>query len=159
MESGGAGAGAGNERLIAFRVADNGIGISQENLQSLFAAFKQADNTAGGHFGGTGLGLALARRFCRMMGGDVSVESEPDKGSVFTIRLPLRQGCAEVLSAPARNGQTVGLPANGATVLIVEDDPAARHLIEHVVKREGFDVASATTARRGCGWPTNFTRC
>jgi signal transduction histidine kinase len=57
-------------------------------MDRLFQEFTQADAATGRTYGGTGLGLALSRRFCRMMGGDVTVESEPGRGSTFTIRLP-----------------------------------------------------------------------
>ncbi|HZL55806.1 MAG TPA: response regulator, partial [Bryobacteraceae bacterium] len=79
---------------------------------------------------------------------DVTVESEFGKGSVFTIALPLKQQSTEVLAAPARSAQP-GAVSSGGTVLIVEDDPVARHLIEHVVKREGFDVVSASDGEAG----------
>ena len=76
---------------MLFRVSDTGIGMTPEQLAKLFEPFSQADRSTTRKFGGTGLGLAITRRFCRMMGGDVTVESEPGKGSTFTIRLPLRR--------------------------------------------------------------------
>jgi signal transduction histidine kinase len=79
---------------ITFAVSDTGIGMTPEQQAKLFQAFTQADITTARKYGGTGLGLALTRQFCQMMGGDVSVESEPGKGSTFTITLPVdvRQG-------------------------------------------------------------------
>ncbi len=73
---------------IEFAVADTGIGMTPEQQAKLFAEFTQADATTAQRFGGTGLGLAIARKLARLMGGDVTVASEPDKGSVFTVRLP-----------------------------------------------------------------------
>ncbi len=73
---------------IFLRVADTGIGMTPEQTGKLFQAFSQADAATTRKYGGTGLGLALSRRFCQMMGGDVSVESEPGNGSEFTVRLP-----------------------------------------------------------------------
>jgi GAF domain-containing protein len=73
---------------IELAVADTGIGMTAEQQAKLFAEFSQADATTAQHFGGTGLGLALSRKLARMMGGDVTVTSEPGKGSVFTVRLP-----------------------------------------------------------------------
>jgi signal transduction histidine kinase len=73
---------------IELAVADTGIGMSPEQQAKLFEEFSQADATTAQRFGGTGLGLALSRKLARMMGGDVTVTSEPGKGSVFTVRLP-----------------------------------------------------------------------
>jgi signal transduction histidine kinase len=73
---------------IEVAVADSGIGMTLEQQAKLFEEFTQADATTAQRFGGTGLGLAISRKLARMMGGDVTVESEPGKGSVFTVRLP-----------------------------------------------------------------------
>jgi adenylate cyclase len=73
---------------IEFAVADTGIGMPPEQQAKLFGEFTQADATTAQRFGGTGLGLAITRKLARLMGGDVTVASEPGKGSVFTVRLP-----------------------------------------------------------------------
>jgi signal transduction histidine kinase len=73
---------------VEFAVADTGIGMTAEQQAKLFEEFAQADRTTAQRFGGTGLGLAITRKLARMMGGDVTVTSEPGKGSVFTVRLP-----------------------------------------------------------------------
>jgi signal transduction histidine kinase len=73
---------------IEFAVSDTGIGMTPEQQAKLFAEFTQADSLTARHFGGTGLGLAISRKLARMMGGDVTVASDPGKGSVFTVRLP-----------------------------------------------------------------------
>jgi len=74
--------------FVEFAVSDTGIGMTAEQQAKLFEEFSQADVTTAQHFGGTGLGLAITRKLARMMGGDVTVTSEPGKGSVFTVRLP-----------------------------------------------------------------------
>jgi len=74
---------------IEFDVADTGIGLTAEQQASLFQDFTQADSLISRHYGGTGLGLALSRKLARMMGGDVTVASEPGKGSVFRVQLPV----------------------------------------------------------------------
>jgi GAF domain-containing protein len=73
---------------ITFAVADTGIGMTAEQIGKLFQEFSQASSATASKYGGTGLGLAISRRFCQMMGGDITVESEPGRGSTFTIRLP-----------------------------------------------------------------------
>jgi adenylate cyclase len=73
---------------ITLAVTDTGIGMTPEQMSKLFQEFSQASSTTASKYGGTGLGLAISRRFCQMMGGDITVESEPGRGSTFTIRLP-----------------------------------------------------------------------
>jgi signal transduction histidine kinase len=79
---------ANGGRWIEFAVADTGVGMTSEQQAKLFEEFSQADATTSQRFGGTGLGLAITRKLAGMMGGDVTVTSEPGKGSVFTVRLP-----------------------------------------------------------------------
>jgi signal transduction histidine kinase len=74
--------------FVEFAVSDTGIGMTAEQQARLFEEFSQADASTAQNFGGTGLGLAITRKLARMMGGDVTVTSEPGKGSVFTVRLP-----------------------------------------------------------------------
>jgi signal transduction histidine kinase len=73
---------------IIFRVSDTGIGMTYDQIGKLFRPFTQADNSTTRKYGGTGLGLTITKRFCQMMGGDVTIESAPESGSVFSIVLP-----------------------------------------------------------------------
>jgi len=73
---------------ITLAVTDTGIGMTPEQMTKLFQEFSQASSATASKYGGTGLGLAISKRFCQMMGGDITVESEPGRGSTFTIRLP-----------------------------------------------------------------------
>ncbi len=73
---------------ITLAVTDTGIGMTAEQMDKLFQEFSQASSTTASKYGGTGLGLVISKRFCQMMGGDITVESEPGHGSTFTIRVP-----------------------------------------------------------------------
>jgi signal transduction histidine kinase len=75
---------------VTLSVADTGIGMTREQMGKLFQEFSQASSTTASKYGGTGLGLVISRRFCQMMGGEITVASEPGKGSVFSVRLPNR---------------------------------------------------------------------
>ena len=79
----------GNGRdTVELAVVDTGVGMTPEQLGKLFQEFSQAEASTAKKYGGTGLGLAITRKLARMMGGDVTVSSEPGKGSVFTVCLP-----------------------------------------------------------------------
>jgi signal transduction histidine kinase/DNA-binding response OmpR family regulator/HAMP domain-containing protein len=127
---------------VRFGVSDTGVGMTDEQLGRLFQAFSQADASTTKRFGGTGLGLAITKHFCTMLGGDVTVESSPGKGSTFTIRLP-DQGVAPAaveLPAPA----PAAAKADGrATVLVVDDDASVRGLLARTLENEGYRVISA----------------
>ncbi len=86
---------------ICFRITDTGIGMTAVQLQQLFQEFSQADATIARNYGGTGLGLALSRRFCQLMGGDITVTSQEGSGSTFTVRLPAMVMDATDEQAPA----------------------------------------------------------
>jgi signal transduction histidine kinase/CheY-like chemotaxis protein len=125
---------------VSFRVSDTGVGMTKEQLGRLFEAFSQADASTTKRFGGTGLGLAITRHFCTMLGGGVTVESSPGKGSTFTIILP-DQGDAPAIGqapvvAPAADGR--------ATVLVVDDDATVRSLLTKTLEKEGYRVILAS---------------
>jgi PAS domain S-box-containing protein len=135
---------------LVFRVADSGIGMTEEQIGKLFEAFAQADASTTRNYGGTGLGLAITRRFCRMMGGEVTVESAPGRGSTFTVRLPAQVGESrrEAAAAPTPEPEPAG-PATAGTVLVIDDDPAARALMRRFLGREGFRVEEAPDGESG----------
>jgi len=136
---------------LVFRVADSGIGMTPAQLGKLFEAFSQADASTARNYGGTGLGLAITRRFCRMMGGDVTVESEPGRGSTFTARIPA-QVKEPRREAPAKTAAAAPEPAaapGAGTVLVIDDDPSARVLMRRFLEREGFRVEEAADGETG----------
>ena len=146
---------------IVFRVTDTGIGLSPEQIVKLFQDFTQADASTTRKFGGTGLGLVLTRRFCQMMGGDVTVRSVSGEGSVFTIRLPAVVGevkpeeiveSADAVIASLHEWAGDGaepLPSAGSCVLVIDDDPTQRDLIRRFLRKEGFSVYTAARGEEG----------
>jgi adenylate cyclase len=135
--------------MIQIMISDTGIGMNEEQIGRLFQAFSQADASTTKKFGGTGLGLAITRHFCRLLGGDISVASAPDIGSTFTIILPdqapeparLTTAMEPARESPRSNPVDAALPA--VTVLVVDDDPAARDLLTTNLGREGYRTIQA----------------
>jgi K+-sensing histidine kinase KdpD len=111
-------------------VADTGIGMTEAQLAKLFQAFSQAAASTARDYGGTGLGLAITKHFCRMLGGDITAESAPGRGSTFVIRLPA--------ISPEPTPEPVPRPsADGRTLLVIEDEKAGHDLLERKRAREG----------------------
>jgi signal transduction histidine kinase/CheY-like chemotaxis protein/CHASE3 domain sensor protein len=134
---------------LRFRVADTGIGLTAEQLGKLFQPFSQADASTTRKFGGTGLGLALTRRLCQMMGGDISVESAPGQGSTFTIQLPAAITGPATLERGAEPHVLPSSPDGANTVLVIDDDPVVRDLMTRLLTREGFRAATAANGDEG----------
>jgi signal transduction histidine kinase/CheY-like chemotaxis protein len=132
---------------LRFAVSDSGIGMTPEQVGRLFQDFTQADAATGRKYGGTGLGLALSRRLCWLMGGDIGVESTPGQGSTFTVRLAATVAEARIeVSAP--HGSTEGGAGLG-TVLVIDDDASIRDIVQRFLAREGFRVVTAGGGEEG----------
>lgn len=113
---------------LSISVADTGIGMTQEQLGSLFNSFTQADSSTTRRFGGTGLGLAISKQIVELMGGTIGVESEPGQGSTFTFTLVLEVGEDQV--APPVNQPSPEVL--GLRVLIADDNPASREILQEI---------------------------
>jgi CheY-like chemotaxis protein len=142
---------------LQFQVADTGIGMTPEQMENLFVPFSQADASTTRRYGGTGLGLTISRRFCRLMGGDITVESEPGLGSTFTIHLPADIDQVKMDTSPIdvtgylpiQAGLLSTPPENSGSILVIDDDPIARDLIRRHLTREGFRVHTAANGQEG----------
>jgi signal transduction histidine kinase/DNA-binding response OmpR family regulator len=116
---------------VTISVRDEGIGIDPAHHDMIFEEFRQVDSSARREFGGTGLGLALVKKFIELQGGSVAVDSKPGAGSTFSFSLPVRSRAAVIARAPEAQAQ-------GARVLVVEDDPNAYELIASALGSAGF---------------------
>jgi HAMP domain-containing protein/signal transduction histidine kinase/CheY-like chemotaxis protein len=140
---------------IVFSVTDTGIGISPDNLTSIFSAFQQADGTTSRRYGGTGLGLAICREVAARLGGEVAVHSELGAGSTFSLHLPLTQHGGPQPRAFAAEGSVRPVPAamphealRGHKVLVVDDDPRNAFVLTDVLEMHGITVVQATDGRK-----------
>ena len=140
---------SGETDWLLFRVRDTGIGLTDEQIGRLFQEFAQAEASTARNYGGTGLGLALSRRLCRMMGGDIEVESKVGEGSVFTVRLPRRVDVSQMDSEPVVESPVRPVSSGASTVLVIDDDPTVRDLMQRILSKGGFQVAVACDGDEG----------
>jgi PAS domain S-box-containing protein len=139
---------------IEMAVTDTGIGIPADKLGMVFEEFSQADESTTRDFGGTGLGLALTRQLCEMMGGGIELRSEVGVGSTFTIALPATAeetalplpGQSEDESTP---DPSIDQTAHIGSILVIDDDPTARHLLQRILEADGHTVLVASTTEEG----------
>jgi CheY-like chemotaxis protein/anti-sigma regulatory factor (Ser/Thr protein kinase) len=142
---------ARNGDWLRIAVRDTGIGIARENLRKLFQNFSQAEAWTSTKYGGTGLGLALTQKLCRLMGGDVTVESELGHGSIFTIRLPASLAETVQLRSEldwAAEPAQAGDAARRDIVLVIDDDPAVLDLMQRMLTKEGFRAVLGDDPRK-----------
>lgn len=130
-----------NKAYIQFAVIDTGIGLTPEQLGTLFKAFSQAESSTTRRFGGTGLGLYLTKSFAKILGGDVSIQSEYGKGSTFTLIVPLKS--IDGLEKPVM--RTLGdiKKTKAKTVLVVDDDAEMHALMQNALEKVDIQVLHA----------------
>jgi CheY-like chemotaxis protein/anti-sigma regulatory factor (Ser/Thr protein kinase) len=131
---------------VEIKVADTGVGISKEQQLKLFSNFQQANAAIAAKFGGTGLGLSLSQNLCKLMKGEISVESEPGQGACFTIHLPAVQMSANVLERMSERGKTVAKPAI-APEQVKANAPAADMEDDDMTAEERAMISPAPMAR------------
>jgi signal transduction histidine kinase/CheY-like chemotaxis protein len=140
---------------VTIAVSDTGIGMTAEQMAKLFQEFSQADASTTRKYGGTGLGLVISRRFCQMMGGDITVDSQPGKGSTFTISLPTT---VQTGDGPLSDAHRIKHPqpvhsitadAEERLIVVVDDDVTVRQLVQRHLERSGFRVVTAAGGQEG----------
>lgn len=139
-----AGEGVPPVRHLHFRVADTGIGMSEEQMQRLFMPFAQADSSISRKYGGTGLGLAICRQLSGLMGGSIRVESRLGEGTVFEVFLPLEEAPANVSATDAASeGTDTNLWSYGGHVLVVDDNAINREIAVALLENAFLAVDAA----------------
>ncbi|MEQ9328619.1 MAG: response regulator, partial [Rhodospirillales bacterium] len=131
----------GNDVSLLFTVRDTGIGMSREQAARLFNPFMQADSTTTRVFGGTGLGLAISKQLTGMMGGEISVDSEPGVGSTF--RFTAAFGLQDVQERERR----LPVDLRGLNVLVVDDSPSAREVLQESLEALSFRVTAVASGQ------------
>ncbi len=139
--------GSTSDGSVSIEISDTGIGISKNDLPCIFDEFRQVDGGTTRSYEGTGLGLAIARRTARMLGGDVTVESQLHKGSTFTLTLPLKWNNALPTSesaafqpSPTVSPTRAAAEKKGQKLLLVEDNEAAVIQVRTVLESAGYHV-------------------
>jgi signal transduction histidine kinase/DNA-binding response OmpR family regulator len=124
--------------MFTFSVSDSGIGMTEEQMTRLF----QADTSTTRNYGGTGLGLTITKHFCTMLGGDITVDSTPGRGSTFTITLP-DGGKDEAAPRSEPGAAQIDGDLSGKSVLIVDDDPTVHDVLRATIAKEGYRLLHA----------------
>lgn len=141
----------GSTSWINFSVIDSGIGMNEEQISRIFDSFSQADNSTTRTYGGTGLGLTITRRFCEMMGGNITVKSDIGKGSHFVVALPEtvvknKKAIVEASNSYESDVFSPGLDTRQCpVVLVIDNDQRSRHVIAETFKKRGIQVIEAVS--------------
>ncbi|MDB5437963.1 MAG: multi-sensor hybrid histidine kinase, partial [Caulobacteraceae bacterium] len=158
---------------LALAVADSGIGVSEEQHQAIFEAFRQADGTISRRFGGTGLGLSISRELSRLLGGTIALSSTPGEGATFTVTIPLAFDAERVAPRFERTGAAAASPVRPAPaprvrpaltqpvaddrdeldssrrlLLVIEDDANFAAIVRDLAHELGFQCVIANTAEQ-----------
>ncbi len=141
----------GDRHKIGFKVMDTGIGINEEDQGKLFKLFSQVNQTTQREYGGTGLGLAISKNLVEMMGGEIGVESIPEKGSTFWFNIPFEKKDGEEDPRLKKETENVSVKKNNTPlkVLIVEDNLINQKVATGILKQLGHKVEVAENGKVG----------
>lgn len=128
---------------LEFIVSDNGIGIAPENMQRLFGKFEQAERGTARRYGGSGLGLSICKSIVELVGGSIDVESEPGKGSRFTVRFTVMRGDESQIVLPGQPDGGVNYDFSGRRALLVEDIEVNRDIVMTLLADSGLAIDAA----------------
>jgi PAS domain S-box-containing protein len=131
-----------DEVVLRFTICDTGVGIPTDKIQAIFDAFEQADSSVTRKYGGTGLGLAISTRLVSLMGGSISVQSEPGRGSTFEFNARFGLAPDEIAVPPPEKRVIV----RGTPVLVVDDNETNRRILNEMLKNWGLRPAVASGA-------------
>jgi len=137
----------GQRLVLGFKVSDTGIGMSREQQKRVFESFTQAEAATTRRFGGTGLGLVICQRLIRMMGGELEVESEEGKGSIFSFSLIAEKASEEQLGEVKRRELSPEL--KNMRILVIDDNANARQIVGSICQSLGWDVEEAPSGEVG----------
>ncbi|NQZ80360.1 MAG: response regulator [Colwellia sp.] len=126
--------------LFSCSVSDTGIGIAQNKLDTLFNSFSQVDTSTTRKYGGTGLGLTIAKQLCLLMGGSISVNSIVEQGSIFNFQIKLRNSDSELTNLPV-------VDINNEKILIIDNNPMSRRVLCKQLKLWGANIVSVSDSK------------
>jgi signal transduction histidine kinase/CheY-like chemotaxis protein len=134
----------GDRAVVHFAIIDTGVGIGADAIGGLFERFTQVDDSAQRRFGGTGLGLAISKQLTDLMGGRISVESAPGRGSSFHVALPLAIAGAPAEAAPAPPETETAAEGMSLSILAVDDNPVNLNVLDHLLRAVGHQVTTVS---------------
>lgn len=135
--------------LVEFRIVDTGIGIAESDIERIFDDFVTVDASYRRQVEGTGLGLGITRRLIKLLGGDIGVESEPNEGSVFWFRIPLKSAEQPEESVARTSGDDTAAKIMALSVLVVEDNEINRMVAREMLQALNCDVTDARDGQEG----------